>query len=1209
MALKKAGVQLVAEGASAYFNQLGRADQANAAFSTSAARAAQSATDFGRQANNLKMDTLNRQLDDQRTRLGIIAQELAATAQKYGASSIAAQKKEAQLNSLNAKMGGTQDKILALTKAMNAEAAAAQNALSPNDQLRQSISEQALAFAKSGDQIGIFEQIAIGGLRRVGEMAVNAFANAGAAVGSFIKSSVTAAGDYEASLNRFESVTQTSMAAAGLELGDFSDKFLQLGQDTQFSAGQAADAANELAKGGVPIKTIMGEATEATLSLAAAGEIGLAPAATIVAKQLGVWGDAAGGATAVVDLLAQSANASTVNVDDLALGLANVGGVAKGAGLSFQDTVTAIGLIAPGFSSAADAGTSFKTFLNGLVPTTDSAKDAMRELGLYSDATGSAFYDNQGNFVGMQKASELLATATKDLTKEQKSLALETIFGSDAQRAAIFLSEKGAEGFGDFAKAMEDAGSATDQAALRNRGFNFALESLGGSIETLQIKLGQKLLPILTSIINDGIIPMVNGASKLVDGIDGAAKVVGDLLVPALAGATAAAIAFAAANAGTVGTAIALFISQVGTAAIAAGTAALSFAAMAIPLAAIAVSIGAVVIGIQDYNQKVVEAEASTLQMAKGYTAASTALEDYNELQKVNADLAPSLNAEAQAQAFIVQRLRGELEAATKAYYEVGGGTAENFNRIVDLNEQLKTHSSALATTTSRNAELSAEMDRNKQAMLDSMMGVVSSSGGWTAYTAQVTLSDEALKELGKTLEEIRVKGPAALADVVNAQATFTVTMKGLATELATAQTEEQRKGIEQRMLDAGVAYAQEQAAHKAHLGQMLIDFATAEAARNGVSQEALAELTSGIANAYGVTQDQTSLAFGQMTADITAWAQSGGQASDALVTDLVETGDQAVATKIKMDELAKKYEAELIQNFKDGKIDADELALALSKIPARVNSEVNIHTSYTQSGSPPTGKGGATAMATGGPAERGQPYLVGDGPGGRIGPWTELFVPSTSGRILNSSELQALINSSAAPRQAFSMASTSGSGPGWSASTAPVGGVGAFESATTSVSGHMNDVARAMMNGFERGIQTSQPTIQSAINDLAATLPRGVRAAKDPVASAFSDLMAGLKTQVTAAKPAITASFASLFSDAAQGGQRIAMDSRGLLQSAISGVTARIPASPQQQFQAERATAGSVQNNFNLGVQTNNSPFVVERSFGQMQAFAEAGL
>jgi TP901 family phage tail tape measure protein len=1194
MALKKAGVQLVAEGASAYFNQLGRADQANAAFSKSAASAAQSATDFGRQANSLKMDTLNRQLDDQRTRLGIIAQELAATAQKYGASSIAAQTKEAQLQSLNAKMGGTQDKILALTKAMNAEAAAAQNALSPNDQLRQSISEQALAFAKSGDQIGIFEQIAIGGLRRVGEMAVNAFTNAGAAVAGFVKGSVTAAGDFEASLNRFESVTVKSMSAAGLEIADFNDKFLELGQSTQFSASQAADAANELAKGGVPIKTILGEATEATLSLAAAGEIGLAPAATIVAKQLGVWGDAAGGTTKIADLLAQSANASTVNVDDLALGLANVGGVAKGAGLSFQDTVTAIGLIAPGFSSAADAGTSFKTFLNGLVPTTDSAKDAMRDLGLYSDATGSAFYDNQGNFVGMQKASELLATATKDLTKEQKALALETIFGSDAQRAAIFLSEKGAEGFGDFAKAMDDAGSATDQAALRNRGFNFALESLGGSIETLQIKLGQKLLPILTSIINDGIIPMVNGASKLVDGIDGAAKVVGDLLVPALAGATAAAIAFAVANASTVGTAIALFISQVGTATIAAGSAALSFAAMAIPLAAIAVSIGAVVIGIQNYNKQVAEAEASTLNMAKGYTAAGTALEGYNELQKVSADLAPALNAEAQAQAFIVQRLRGELEAATKAYYEVGGGTAENFNRIVDLNEQLKTHSAALSTTTSRNAELSAEMDRNKQAMLDSMMGVVSSSGGWNAYTAQVTLSKEAIDELKKSLEEIRVTGPAAFADVVNAQAGFTVTMRGLANELANAQTEEQRKGIEQRMLDAGVAYAQEQAAHKSHLGQMLIDYATAQAAINGVSAEALAELTGGIAAAYGVTQDQTALAFGEMTADIDKWAESGGQASDRLVTDLVATGDTAVATKIKMDELARKYEAELIQNFKDGKIDADELALALSKIPARVNSEVNIHTSYTQSGSPPTGKGGATAMATGGPAERGQPYLVGDGPGGRIGPWTELFVPSTSGRILNSSELQALISGSSAGRQAFSMASTSGSGLGWSTSTAPAGGVGVYSGASTAAASAMNTLGTSMGRGFVEGIERSRGPVRDAAQSLASELGKGVKAATPFVAAELS------KGVISASRDA------GAFVSAERG---ITMDSRGLLHSGALGRTGRIPATPQQQrWQAEQQTViNSPQ--FNLGVQTNNSPFVLERSFGQMQAFAEAGL
>lgn len=361
-----------------------------------------------------------------------------------------------------------------------------------------------------------FEQIATGAFQRVGQMVTNFAVDAGRALVGFSADSVTLAADYESTLNRFSSVTGGSLEAAGLEVDDFSRLFLKLGADTQFSAQQAADAGVELAKGGVPIEQIMGDATEATLALAAAGELELAPAAEIVAKQLGVWGDRGVTATQAADLLSQAANASTVDVDELALGLANVGGTAKTAGVSFQDTVQTMALLAPGFSSASDAGTSFKTFLSRLIPTTDNATVMMADLGLYTEETGSVFYDAQGQFVGMEEASQLLYESTKDLSEEQRLLAFQTIFGADAIRAASIIAENGADGFNTMGESMTAAGTASAQAAERNKGFNFALESLKGSLETIQILIGSAVLPVLTSLINEFLIPGTNAVMEFV---------------------------------------------------------------------------------------------------------------------------------------------------------------------------------------------------------------------------------------------------------------------------------------------------------------------------------------------------------------------------------------------------------------------------------------------------------------------------------------------------------------------------------------------------------------------------------------------------------------------------------------------------------------------------------------------------------------------
>lgn len=370
----------------------------------------------------------------------------------------------------------------------------------------------------TGGRVQGASRIMTGALLHLGAIAVDAFFQAGRAAVGFLTDSVSVAGNYEATLNRFAAVTGESLQDAGMDLSQFSDLFLQLGQDTQYSAGQAADAAVNLAKGGIDPATIAAGGLAAAMDLAAAGELDLAEAAEIAAKQLGVWVDTAAPAAEkaaflaqTANLLAQAANASTVNVDDLALGLSNVGGVAKIAGLSFEETVQTMALLAPGFSSAADAGTSFKTFLSRLIPTTKSQTAAMIDLGLATEDGNSAFYDAEGNFIGMEAAADLLYQATKDLSEESRLAALNVIFGSDAVRAAALIAERGAPGFIAMGDAMRKAGTAADQARLRNQGWNFAMDQLKGSMETLKIVIGTALIPTLSTLVNDYITPGING--------------------------------------------------------------------------------------------------------------------------------------------------------------------------------------------------------------------------------------------------------------------------------------------------------------------------------------------------------------------------------------------------------------------------------------------------------------------------------------------------------------------------------------------------------------------------------------------------------------------------------------------------------------------------------------------------------------------------
>lgn len=362
------------------------------------------------------------------------------------------------------------------------------------------------AAQNSGGGFTVLKGVAVNALTAVGSAAIGAVGS----VAGFVSDSVGAAATFEASMFGLEAVTGSALGNAGFDLDDVSAKALQLGADTQFSAQQAVEAMTELAKGGVPVVDIMGEATDATLALASATGLDLAQSAEIVAKQLGVWSETGVTAAEVTDLLASAANASTVDVDELALGLANAGGTAKTAGVEFDDLVQTMALIAPNFSSASDAGTSLKTFISRLIPTTDSATDAMMALGLATEDGKSKFFDASGSFIGMEQAARLLQEATAGLSEEERLLAFNTIFGADAIRTASAIANAGSEGFNAMGIAMEESGGAAASAATKNQGFAFAMEQLKGSIETVQIVLGTLLLPVLTNFLTNVVTPGVN---------------------------------------------------------------------------------------------------------------------------------------------------------------------------------------------------------------------------------------------------------------------------------------------------------------------------------------------------------------------------------------------------------------------------------------------------------------------------------------------------------------------------------------------------------------------------------------------------------------------------------------------------------------------------------------------------------------------------
>lgn len=305
------------------------------------------------------------------------------------------------------------------------------------------------------------------------------------------------ASDFESRMNAIEAVS----GATGKEMDKLRGLALKLGADTKFSAGEAAGAMEELLKAGLNTADVMNGAADATVNLAAAGEIDLKSAATIAANAMNGFNLAAKDMPHIADLIAGAANASAIDVGEFGQSMQQSAAVANLAGLSFDDLSVAIAAMGNAGIRGSDAGTSLKTMLQNLQPVTDKQKDLFKELGIITEDGSNAFYDAAGNTKSLADIAGVLQKATAGLTTKEKQMALEVMFGSDAIRAAAVIANEGSDGMNKLAGAIGKV-SAKEVAETRMKGLGGALEELSGSAETLAIVVGTPLLKSLTGLAN-----------------------------------------------------------------------------------------------------------------------------------------------------------------------------------------------------------------------------------------------------------------------------------------------------------------------------------------------------------------------------------------------------------------------------------------------------------------------------------------------------------------------------------------------------------------------------------------------------------------------------------------------------------------------------------------------------------------------------------
>lgn len=317
------------------------------------------------------------------------------------------------------------------------------------------------------------------------------YGTAALAAGLAIKSAIVSTADFEHQLNVLQATTDATVD----EMVAISEEAKRLGSDLSLpatSAGDAARAMTELAKAGLSIQDTLAGA-RGVLQLAAAAQLDVGTAAQFVATELNAFGLAGAQATHVADLLAGASIAAQGDIRDFATAFQQVSAVAHTANVSLETTTGFLTELAKAGLRGADAGTSIRTFLLRLTPTTKQAAQYQEALNVKLDDTKTIGEQLPG-LLDQYKAA---LSGINPILRQQ---ALTQIFGQDAYRVAAIAIDGGSEALARNTAAANKQGAAAKLAEANAKGLSGAFNGLKSNADTLAITLGGFVKGPLTSL-------------------------------------------------------------------------------------------------------------------------------------------------------------------------------------------------------------------------------------------------------------------------------------------------------------------------------------------------------------------------------------------------------------------------------------------------------------------------------------------------------------------------------------------------------------------------------------------------------------------------------------------------------------------------------------------------------------------------------------
>lgn len=265
--------------------------------------------------------------------------------------------------------------------------------------------------------------------------------------------------------------------ATGEDLEYLKQQSLEIGEATTLSATQAATAFKLMASAKPDLLAnaeALASVTREAVALSEASGVDLPTSAATLGSALNQFSADADEAGRYINALAAGAKYGASEVNETAQALRLSGVVAANANLSFEDTNTALQLLAKGAIKGSEAGTG----LRGVI------------LKLSTQAND----DFNPAIVGMEKALQNLAEAELTATEKKK------LFGQESITAAELLIKE-ASSFGTLKNQISDTGTAYDQQRVRNDTLQGDLKRLASITESAGLQFGEVFDPALRAVV------------------------------------------------------------------------------------------------------------------------------------------------------------------------------------------------------------------------------------------------------------------------------------------------------------------------------------------------------------------------------------------------------------------------------------------------------------------------------------------------------------------------------------------------------------------------------------------------------------------------------------------------------------------------------------------------------------------------------------